>query len=63
MSNPKIEFSVKVVDGAEARFDSVLIVPLAQSEEKKREAVEAWLQMIEAGLKLTRAVKTEGPSQ
>jgi hypothetical protein len=44
---PVVEFSVRLTNG---HFESVLRVPLSETEEKKKEAVDKWLRMIQMGI-------------
>lgn len=44
-----VEFSVRLTNG---HFESTLRCPLHDTDEKKRDHVAKWLQLIEMGLKL-----------
>lgn len=54
--DPIIEFSVRVIEGREVKFESSIAHPLSLSDDAKKLAVDGWLELMSGGLKIGRAM-------
>lgn len=58
-----IEFSVRVVENGEAKFESSISQPLFASPERQKATTEAWMELMAAGLRMSQLLRDEAPTQ